>query len=56
MFKFVVGIYEDLKSVERIIKIFKLRCNIFFSLVFGKIELREIVKFLFENEFFDVRF
>lgn len=53
--KFVVGTYEDLKSAERIIKTFKPRCNIFFSPVFGKIEPREIVKFLLENELFDAR-
>jgi 7-carboxy-7-deazaguanine synthase len=53
--KFVVGTYEDLKTAERIIKTFKPRCNIFFSPVFGKIEPREIVKFVLENGLFEAR-
>ncbi|ADQ47197.1 Radical SAM domain protein [Caldicellulosiruptor kronotskyensis 2002] len=53
--KFVVATYEDLKTAERIIKTFKPRCNIYFSPVFGKIEPREIVKFVLENGLFEAR-
>ncbi|WP_408605678.1 putative 7-carboxy-7-deazaguanine synthase QueE [Anaerocellum danielii] len=53
--KFVVGTYEDLETAKRLLQVFNPKCNVFFSPVFGKIQPREIVKFMLDNKLFDAR-
>lgn len=47
--KFVVGSKEDLQFAKKIIDEHELRCEVYFSPVFGKIEPSQIVDFVLEN-------
>lgn len=47
--KFVVGSEEDLQFAKKIIDEHELRCEVYFSPVFGKIEPSQIVDFVLEN-------
>lgn len=49
--KFVVGSLEDLDKARKIIQNYNLenRCNVFLSPVFNKIEAKEIVKYILDN-------
>ena len=53
--KFVVGDDQDLDQMRDIISSKPLKCNIFVSPVFGKIEPREIVEYILDNDLEDVR-
>ena len=53
--KFVVGDGQDLDQMRDIISSKPLKCNIFVSPVFGKIEPREIVEYILDNNLEDVR-
>lgn len=53
--KFVVGNIEDLEQMKEVITTHDLKCNIFVSPVFGKIEPAEIVKFVLDNKLNNVR-
>lgn len=53
--KFVVGSDEDLECMKKVIEDFQLRCHIFVSPVFGKIEAKQIVEFLLKNKLDNVR-
>lgn len=53
--KFVVGTQEDLERMKEILELYKPKCNIFVSPVFGQIELVRIVNFIIENKLKDVR-
>ncbi len=54
--KFVVGDINDLNKAKNIIEKYDLtkKCHVYFSPVFGKIELENIVNFLIENCMNDV--
>lgn len=56
--KFVVGSYEDLVDADRVISALRImNCNpyIYLSPVFGKIEPKDIVEFMKEHHYNDVR-
>lgn len=53
--KFVVGSQEDLDEMKRVIKSHKIKAQIFASPVFGKIEPKEIVEYIINNELNQVR-
>ncbi len=53
--KFVVGTYEDLEQMNKILNTFPLHCKIFVSPVFGKIEPKSIVEYLLNNNLYYVR-
>lgn len=44
--KFVVGSEEDMQDALRVLNVYKPKCEVFFSPVFGKIEPKEIVEFI----------
>lgn len=56
--KFVIGDFIDLKRAEELIYMYELqgRVNIFFSPVYGKIKIEEIVSFIKERELMGVKF
>lgn len=54
--KFVVGSQEDLEQMKDIIKYNDLKCQVFVSPVFGKIEPKDIVKFILDNDLRNCRF
>ncbi|MBQ5418201.1 MAG: putative 7-carboxy-7-deazaguanine synthase QueE [Oscillospiraceae bacterium] len=56
--KFVCGSRDDLKRAAEIIAEYSLdkRCSTIFSPVFGRIEPKDIVDFMIENELMDSRF
>lgn len=54
--KFVVGSQEDLEQMKDIIKYNDLKCRVFASPVFGKIEPKDIVKFILDNDLRNCRF
>ena len=47
--KFVVGSREDMEDALRVLNVYKPKCQVFFSPVFGSIEPCEIVEFLKEH-------
>lgn len=53
--KFVVGTNDDLNAMQKIIKVYNPRCSIFVSPVFGKIDPKDIIKYLKENDLQNVR-
>ena len=58
VYKFVLGNIEDLKVAYGIIKEYDLdkRCLVYFSPVFGKIKLEDVVEFIKEKNLNRVRF
>lgn len=53
--KFVVGSKADLDQMRRVTTIARVRCNVFVSPVFGKIEPSEIVEYLLRYKLGNVR-
>jgi len=53
--KFVVGNYEDLEDMQKVLEKYKPICNIFVSPVFSKIELIDMVEYLKYNNLNNVR-
>lgn len=53
--KFVVGSEEDMQDALRVLIVYKPKCVVFFSPVFGKIEPKEIVEFIKSHYMDDVR-
>lgn len=53
--KFVVGSQEDLEQALKVIKDHKIKAQIYFSPVFGKIEMAEIVEFMKINKLYDAK-
>lgn len=53
--KFVVGSKEDMDDARRVLSLIKSDPFVFFSPVFGKIEPKEIVQYLLDNEMYDCR-
>lgn len=53
--KFVVGSKEDMDDARRVLSLIKSDPFVFFSPVFGKIEPKEIVQYLLENELYSCR-
>ena len=52
--KFVVGCYEDLMEMKRVIHNYNTRAQYYVSPVFGQIELEDIVEFLKDNHLHNV--
>jgi 7-carboxy-7-deazaguanine synthase len=53
--KFVVGSKEDLDDMKKVVNEHRLRCEVFVSPVFGKIEPSELVEYIKENNLQNVR-
>ena len=53
--KFVVANKEDLDKMKEIIDIYKPKCSIFVSPVFGEIEPKEIVEYVLKHKLDNVR-
>lgn len=53
--KFVVGDMEDLHQMSDILNKYHIYCNIFVSPVYGKIDPKDIVEYLLENNLENVR-
>ena len=53
--KFVVGSKEDMDDAQRVLSLIKSDPFVFFSPVFGKIEPKEIVQYLLDNEMYSCR-
>ena len=52
--KFVVGSIEDLDRMKEIIRLFRPRCRVYVSPVFGAIEPAQLVEYVLENNLDDV--
>lgn len=50
--KFVVGSLEDCEQAREVIQKYNSECDIYFSPVFGKIEPKDIVKFIMDNKLY----
>lgn len=48
--KFVAGSVEELERALEIVRTYKVECNIYISPVFGKIDPKDMVKFLIDNK------
>lgn len=53
--KFVVGDINDLNQMRDILNQYRIYCNVFVSPVFGKIDPKDIVKYLLDNNLENVR-
>ena len=53
--KFVVGTQEDLDQMKDVLNNHKVRAQVYVSPVFGKIELKDIVKYVLDNKLWNVR-
>lgn len=53
--KFVVANEEDLDKMKEIVKVYKPKCSIFVSPVFGEIEPKAIVDYVLKNKLDEVR-
>ena len=53
--KFVVGTDDDLNAMQKIIKVYNPICSIFVSPVFGKIDPKDIIKYLKENDLQNIK-
>lgn len=53
--KFVVGSLEDLEDMKNVLSIYKPKCHIFVSPIFGDIEPSKIVEYILENNLQNVR-
>ena len=53
--KFVVGSREDLEDMDRVLREYTLRSQVYVSPVYGAIEPRELVEFVREHKLAQVR-
>jgi 7-carboxy-7-deazaguanine synthase len=53
--KFVVGTTEDLNRVKELLHQYSIKSHIYVSPVFGKMDLKDLTKFVLDNRYLNLR-